>query len=282
MQVKEKALEGRTAIVTGASRGIGKAIAQRLASAGAHVVIGARSAVVPSGEAAGTLSETAEAIEAAGGRAASLVLDVTDESSRQTFVAAALEVTGAIDILVNNAGTPYYREPWTYTHDEAMAQFEAYFVGPYRLTSLVIPQMIENGQGWILNLGSSSAVKLPAPPYDQHLTYFGHDALYAASKAAVHRYSLGLAAELHPHNIAVNVVAPVGGVYTPGLAAVGLDFTPDHVAVEQPEQIAEASLALVSEDPRTVTGVIAWSYRYLDEIGRSTMSLDGRTVLEQR
>lgn len=281
-QQVDRPLAGRSAIVTGASRGIGSAIAQRLASAGAHVVLGARSVEAPVGDVAGTVHETAETIRTAGGRATPLAVDVTDDESRQAFVRAAIGATGGVDILVNNAGTALYEPTWEYSLDQATGQVEAYLVGPWRLCNLLVPQMIERGRGWILNLGSSSAVKTPEPPYDRHLEYFGHDVLYATLKAAVHRFTQGLAAELHEHGIAVNLVAPVGGVFTPGLDSLGLGFTPDHAACEVPEQIAEAALDLVSREPRECTGLIAWSHRYLDEIGRSTMTLDGRTVLVDR
>jgi NAD(P)-dependent dehydrogenase (short-subunit alcohol dehydrogenase family) len=207
---------------------------------------------------------------------------VADDASRRAFVDAALAVTGGIDILVNNAGTAHYQPSWTYTAEEAASQTETYFSGPWRLCNLLVPQMIRRGRGWILNVGSSSVVKLPEPPYPQHVERFGHDVLYAALKAAVHRFTVGLAAELYEHNIAVNLVAPVGGVFTPGLDNLGLGFSPDSAACEVPEQIAEAALDLVSHEPQARTAVIAWSHRYLDEIGRPTMSLDGRDVVVPR
>lgn len=275
-------LAGKTAIVTGASRGIGKAIALRLASAGAHVVIAARSLDKPAGDFAGTIHETANAICAIGGTVTPLAVDMASATSREALVENALAATGAIDILVNNAGTAHYSETWAYSVFEAQSQIDSYFTGPWHLCNLLIPQMIARGAGWILNLGSSSVIKTPQPPYDKHLSYFGHDVLYASMKAAMHRFTQGLAAELHDKNIAVNLVAPVGGVFTPGLESVGLGFTPDHPACEIEEQIAEAALDLVSHPPAELTGVIAWSHNYLDQIGRPTMSLDGRKVLIPR
>lgn len=276
-------LEGRSAIVTGASRGIGKAIAVRLASAGAHVVLGARSLDAPAGGFAGTVHEAAEEICAFGGTATPLAVDVTDAASRERFIADATAATGGIDILVNNAGTAHYKETWAYTMDEAMAQSEVYFLGPWHLCNLVLPQMIERKRGWILNLGSSAAVKTPDDrDFARHLQYFGHHVLYASLKAAVHRFTVGLAAEVHQHGVAVNLLAPVGGVLTPGLDSLDMGFTPDHPACEIVEQMAEAALDLVSGDPADKTALIAWSHRYLDEIGRPTMSLDGTQVLVAR
>jgi 3-oxoacyl-[acyl-carrier protein] reductase len=284
MQVREadRPLAGRTAIVTGASRGIGKAIALRLGSAGAHVVIGARSLSKPAGGFAGTIHQTAEEIRAMGSGATPLAVDMADTSSREAFIAAAVEAVGSVDILVNNAGTAIYKQTWDYSFADGMEQINTYFVGPWHLCNLIIPHMIERGGGSILNLGSSSVIKTPQPPYEKHIQYFGHDVLYAALKAAVHRFTQGLAAEVCGHNIAVNVLAPVGGVFTPGLDSLGLGFTPDHAACEVVEQMAEAALDLVSRRPGEGTGVVAWSHKYLDEIGRTTMSLDGRSIVVAR
>jgi NAD(P)-dependent dehydrogenase (short-subunit alcohol dehydrogenase family) len=279
---RQTPLAGRSAIVTGASRGIGKAIAQRLASAGAHVVIGARSLEVAAGGFAGTIHETAQEIRDAGGQATPLAVDMTDPASRQAFIEAATAATGGVDILVNNAGTALYKETWAYDFQEALSQIDVYLTGPWHLCNLVLPQMIERKRGWILNLGSSSAVKTPQQPYARHIEYHGHDVLYSALKAAVHRFTHGLAAEVSEHNVAVNLLAPVGGVFTPGLNSLGLGFTPEHQACEIVEQMAEAALDLVSHEPKSHTGVIAWSHKYLDEIGRPTMSLDGRTLLVAR
>ncbi|MFC4595744.1 SDR family NAD(P)-dependent oxidoreductase [Sphingobium tyrosinilyticum] len=276
-------LEGRSAIVTGASRGIGKAIAARLASAGAHVVLGARSVDVPQSGFTGTVHETAEEIRALGGKATPLALDLNDAASREKFIADATQATGGIDILVNNAGTALYKKTWEMTIAEAEGQIAAYFTGPWHLCHLVLPQMIERKRGWILNLGSSVATKWPEPgKFEEHMKYFGDYVLYGAVKTAMHRFSAGLAAEVFTHNIAVNVLGPVGGVYTPGLDSLGLGMDPNSPVFEIPEQMAEAALALVSKEPTEQTGVIAWSHKYLDEIGRSTMSLDGKTVLVDR
>lgn len=279
---KSKPLAGRHAVVTGASRGIGKAIATRLASAGAHVILAARSIDKPTGGFSGTVHDTAETIRGFGGTATPMALDVTDAKSREDFAGAVLDATGGVDILVNNAGTAIYRHIDDYDLSEIQRMIGMYYEGPVHLCNLLVPAMKAKGAGWILNLGSSSVIKLPQEPYEQHLGYFGYDALYSSLKSAVHRLTLGLAAELREHNIAVNLVAPVGAVYTPGLDNLDLGFGPDHPAAEIEEQIAEAALALVSRPPKELTGTIAWSYKFLDEIGRPTMSLDGTRILVAR
>jgi 3-oxoacyl-[acyl-carrier protein] reductase len=278
----QQALAGRVAIVTGASRGIGKAIAIRLASAGAHVVLAARSVEKPTAGFTGTVHDVADVIRGFGGTATPLGLDVADAASREAFVRACQEQVGTVDILVNNAGTPLYKAIDEYSHEDLRNQIGIYYEGPLHLISMLVPGMKAKGAGAILALGSSSVVKLPKQPYAEHLAYFGIDALYASLKSADHRLAFGLAAELYEHGIAVNIVAPVRAVWTPGLENLGLEFGPDHPAVEKEEHIAEAALALVSEPPSVRTGTLAWSYEFLDEIGRTTMSLDGRSVIEKR
>jgi 3-oxoacyl-[acyl-carrier protein] reductase len=278
----QQALAGKVAVVTGASRGIGKAIATRLASAGAHVILAARSVAQATAGFSGTVHDVADEIRGFGGTATPLGLDVADADSRVAFVEACQAQFGSVDILVNNAGTPLYKTIDQYSFDDLRQQIGMYYEGPLHLISMLVPGMKARGGGAILNLGSSSVVKLPKQPYAEHLAYFGIDALYASLKAADHRLTFGLAAELFAHNIAVNVVAPVRAVWTPGLNNLGLEFGPDHPAIEKEEHIAEAALALVSEPPSVRTGVLAWSYQFLDEIGRTTLSLDGRRVVEAR
>jgi 3-oxoacyl-[acyl-carrier protein] reductase len=277
-----QSLAGRIAAVTGASRGIGKAIAIRLASAGAHVILAARSVEKPTAGFSGTVHDVADEIRSFGGTATPLGLDVADAASREAFVRACEAQVGTVDVLVNNAGTPLYKTIDQYSYEDLRQQIGMYYEGPLHLINLLVPGMKTRGGGAILNLGSSSVVKLPKQPYDEHMAYFGIDALYASLKAADHRLTFGLAAELFEHNIAVNIVAPVRAVWTPGLNNLGLEFGPDHPAIEKEEHIAEAALALVSEPPAVRTGVLAWSYQFLDEIGRTTMSLDGRSVIEER
>jgi len=277
-----QSLAGKVAVVTGASRGIGRAIATRLASAGAHVVLAARSVEKPSEGFTGTVHDVAETIRSFGGTATPLGLDVADGESREAFVRACHNQVGTVDILVNNAGTPLYKTIDQYSAHDLRQQIGMYYEGPLHLINMLVPGMKAKGGGAILALGSSSVVKLPKQPYAEHLAYFGIDALYASLKAADHRLAFGLAAELYEHNIAVNIVAPVRAVWTPGLENLGLEFGPDHPAIEKEEHIAEAALALVSAPPSVRTGVLAWSYQFLDEIGRTTMSLDGRSVIEER
>ena len=276
-----KPLEKRVAVVTGASRGIGRAIAQRLASAGATVVIAARSVERSADGLAGTLDETADLIVTAGGKAIQIACDVESFESRAQLVAEVISKAGRVDILVNNAGRAILDTIDSFTAETALSQTEQYLIGPFDLTRLVLPHMRRQGAGWIVNLGSSSAIAPEGPPFDDNATH-GGAVLYAALKAAVHRMTVGLAAELFLDNISANTVSPVGAILTPGVGALGVIQPGMEAYVEPVEHIAEATLALVEPEPRLLTGQTAFSYLYLDQIGRSTRSLDGTNILHSR
>jgi NAD(P)-dependent dehydrogenase (short-subunit alcohol dehydrogenase family) len=274
-------LKGKVAVVTGASRGIGRGIAERLGSAGATVVVSARSLAASHDGLAGTLHETMAAIEAAGGKAVALACDVEDAASRTNLIKQVIERCGRIDILVNNAGRALHEPIESFTAEKTVSQVQQYLVAPYELARLAVPHMKKQGAGWIVNLGSSTAHAPEGPPYDDYSTH-GGAALYAALKASIHRLSISLAAELLASNISVNVVAPVGAIITPGVDALGVIKPGMEAYVEPVDHIAEAALALVSAEPKHLTGKIAFSWMYLDEIGRTTMSLDGRSVITKR
>jgi NAD(P)-dependent dehydrogenase (short-subunit alcohol dehydrogenase family) len=274
-------LKGKVAVVTGASRGIGRGIAERLGSAGATVVVSARSLAASHDGLVGTLHETTAAIEAAGGKAVALACDVEDAASRASLITQVIERCGRIDILVNNAGRALHEPIESFTADKTVSQVQQYLVAPYELARLAVPHMQKQGAGWIVNLGSSTAHAPEGPPYDDYSTH-GGAALYAALKASIHRLSISLAAELLASNISVNVVAPVGAIITPGVDALGVIKPGMEAYVEPVDHIAEAALALVSAEPKSLTGKIAFSWMYLDEIGRTTMSLDGKSVITER
>ena len=274
-------LKGKVAIVTGASRGIGRGIAERLGSAGATVIISARSLETSHDGLSGTLKETAAAIEAAGGKAIALACDVEDATSRANLIAETIARAGRLDILVNNAGRALHEPLESFTAAKTLSQVEQYLVAPYELCRLAVPHMRNQGAGWIVNLGSSTAHAPEGPPYDDYSTH-GGAALYAALKSSIHRLSISLAAELLADNISVNVVAPVGAIMTPGVDALGVIKPGMEAYVEPVDHIAEAALALVSSAPKSLTGKIAFSWMYLDEIGRTTMSLDGKSVITKR
>ncbi len=266
--------EGKVAFVTGASRGIGAAIAERLAAAGAHVAVVARSLEADRPHLPGTLRETAARIEARGGRSVAIRGDVLDAASRAAAVARCRELLGPIDILVNNAAQGPHRPFEKFTEKDFHVTFEANVRAPLELAQLVAPDMRRRGRGWILNISSATA-ELPAGPPFGGFDRKGGPHLYAASKAALNRLTLGLAAELHGDGIAVNALAPVAAVLTPAVRAVGADKWIEPSMVEPVEAMAEAALALCCCDPETRTGRVTYSLRLLEELGREIRTLDG-------
>jgi 3-oxoacyl-[acyl-carrier protein] reductase len=277
MTLQDRPLEGQVAIVTGASRGIGCAIAERLASAGARVFAAARTLDEP---VRGGVEQTVERISARGGSAVPLHVDMESAKSRESLISQVMDRAQRIDILVNNAGTATYLATDAMPLAIARAQTETYFLGPWHLCHLVLPHMKAQRKGRILNIGS--CVHLPPErPYEAYNAARGFEALYAGLKTGLHRFSQGLAAEVHASNIAVNVLGPVLAVYTPGLAALNLGLTPDMDICEPVEDMAEAALDILSQ-PIDYTGHIDLSYQHLDRIGRSTRSLDGLRVIVER
>lgn len=280
MDVEQK-LAGKVALVTGSSRGIGRAIAQRLAAAGATVVVTARSADKPAGGLrfgqqqviAGTLAETVALIEAAGGKAIVLAADLEDAAQRDGLVARVIEVAGKIDILVNNAGFADYERVDQMSLDTFDRTFDHYLRVPFRLAQSAIPHMKATGAGWIVNIGSITAY----PPVRPYLDYAkaGGDSVYAASKAALHRFSQGLAAELVESNIAVNVVGPSTAIRTPGAEAL----IPADYPCEDPAYLAETVLEMCHLPAAERTGLVAFSMHFPHALSLNVRSLDGKSAL---
>ncbi|MET7769966.1 SDR family NAD(P)-dependent oxidoreductase [Nocardia sp. NPDC005366] len=276
-------LAGRTALVTGSSRGIGRAIARRLAAEGATVVVTARSrSPIPSVRdgrthlLSGSLAETVAAIEADGGRAIALPADLEDERKRAGLVDEVVGTVGGIDILVNNAGFADYSSIEamnTATFDRTV---EHYLKVPFLLCQATIPRMRKQGRGWIVNIGSSTGLS-PIRPFREYNKTSG-DVIYAAVKAAQHRFTEGLAAELLDDNIAVNSVGPSTAIMTPGAAAL----LPEGYETEPVEYLAQTVLEMATEPAAERTGLVAFSLHYPYATDTPVMSLDGRDELPRR
>ncbi len=267
-------LDGTVAIITGASRGIGAGIAQRFAAEGAAVALVARTVEPGSSHLAGSLRETVDAIEATGGRAIAIAADLADPD----FDAVALvqhveQQLGPVDVLVNNAAACFYL-PWdTVSPRRYAVMFAANVDAPWRLSTAVLPGMRDRGTGRIVNISTMVTERPVGPPFTPFHAEHGAT-LYGASKAALERMSTGLAAEVHRHGIAVNVVSPVAAVATPGVVAMGL-MPGDDTHVEPIEQMVEAVLVFATCDPRTITGRVVTSEQILTELGREIRRLDG-------
>ena len=257
------ACEGRVAIVTGASRGIGAVIAARLAEEGARVAISART-VEPDPRYAGSLQETAERIRGAGGEALPVRADLSQPEDRAGLVAEVTTRLGPVDILVNNAAVTFFLPFADFPEKRYRLMFEVQVRAPFELAQLVVPGMRERGGGWIVNISSRAAIHAPGPPYPRVYTSGGFS-VYGMCKAALDRFSTGLAAELYADRIAVSSLSPWDNVATPGAGAHDLV---EGYPLEGPEVIAEAALALCSGDPATLTGRVAFSQPLLAELGR--------------
>jgi NAD(P)-dependent dehydrogenase (short-subunit alcohol dehydrogenase family) len=273
-------LAGKAALVTGSSRGIGRAIAQRLAAEGATVAVTARayspSPSVRSGASEalpGTIDETIALITESGGAAFGVAADLEDPAAREGLIDAVMERTGRIDIVVNNAGFADYglvEDMSLQTFDRTV---EHYLRTPFVLTKAAVPHMRRQGAGWIVNIGSVTGIA-PVRPYRDYNKTAG-DVIYASCKAALHRFTQGVAAELLDANIAVNCVGPSTAVRTPGAASL----IPETFPTEPVEFLAETVLAMCHLPAGQRTGLVAFSLHFPWAQGLPVHSLDGRTVL---
>ena len=267
-------LDAKVAIVTGASRGIGAAIAQRFAAEGAAVAVTARTTEPGGSHLDGSLTETVERIEAAGGRAIAIAADLADPAfDANALVSTVEQQLGPVDILVNNAAACFYL-PWdTVSTRRYEVMFRVNVDAAWQLMTAVLPAMRDRNVGWIVNISSMVTQQPIGPPFTPFHAEHGAT-LYGASKAALERMSSGLAAEVHRHGIAVNVVSPVAAVATPGVVALGL-MPGEHTHMEPVEQMAEAALALATASAATLTGWIGTSEQVLLQLGREVRNLDG-------
>jgi 3-oxoacyl-[acyl-carrier protein] reductase len=236
-------LAGKVALVTGASRGIGAAIAKRLAAEGASVVVNySRSA--------DAADAVVREIEAAGGQAMAAQADVADPAAVRRLFATTLERWGRLDILVNNAGVAEFRPLAAITEAHYARQFDVNVRGVLFATQEAARVMGEAG-GRIVNITSGAAKA--APP---------NTSVYSATKAAVETMTRSHAAELGPRRITVNAVAPgltVTDMLTQNIPAEAQQAMVKSTALGRlgtPEDIAAVVAFLVSDDGSWVTGQI--------------------------
>ncbi len=266
--------EGKTAFVTGASRGIGKAIARRLASEGASVVVNA-SRMGSHGKLQGTLEQTVSEIQAAGGKAAAVACDLFDREARANLIERASEFFGPVDILVNNAACSWMKLPSETSNEERSKMFELNVNVPVDLTQQALPGMKSRGAGWILNIGSATSSQPQLPYVDAKMAAWIIGP-YGATKAALDRYTEALAHELVEHDIFVNCMAPTAIVLTEGASYVRDIARKNPYMVEPVEMMAEGALELCSG--RHV-GRVIFSRDIVHAVGGKVHSLDGKQVL---
>jgi citronellol/citronellal dehydrogenase len=255
-------MDGRVAIVTGASRGIGQHIAERFAAEGAAVALVARTVLPGTSFLPGSLEEVAARIRADGGKAEAVPADLTVRDDVETIVARAEEALGPVDTLVNNAGVSFYGPALDIRERRYALMSQMMVHAPFRLCQLVIPGMVERGRGWVLNITSKQARHPKGPPYPDWAS--DGSVPYGMCKAALDRLTTGLAAELCGSGVSVNSLGTSGLVMTPGVAVVS-PHTPDNAPVEPDSAMADAAVILCSGPPGTVTGRIAYSMDLLGQ-----------------
>jgi len=247
-------LGGKVAIVTGASRGIGKALAIGLADHGAVVVCTARTTVEAPGGLPGTIHATTDAITSAGGRALAVRCDIGVESDLEHLVERTVDEFGRVDVLVNNAMAPTrgsFDETTTGMWDESMAaNVRSLFV----LARLVVPPMAAQGGGSIVNISSGGADHTAAPFMPPGFL------TYAVAKAAMERFTSGLGPELADRGIAVNALRP-GAVRTE-LAERELGPDNDWSGWTTPEAVVPAVVFLAAQIGTDFTGRIVDSTQF--------------------
>jgi len=237
-------LTGKVAIVTGASRGLGKAMAIELAREGAYVIVAARTVKKGSSPLPGTILETVDEIKKLGGKATPIKCDVTDEDSVAATVKKAIDECGRIDILVNNAGIT---TPDSFL-DTSVKRFDLVMTvnlrGTFLCCKMALHQMIKQKQGHIINISSvlSKVIKF--------------NIAYGASKAAIERFTLGLAKEMKKHNIAVNALRPD---FTVTEAVVTYLKNVDTSGWQSPVMWGRYAALVAAQEPQNLTG------RILDE-----------------
>jgi NAD(P)-dependent dehydrogenase (short-subunit alcohol dehydrogenase family) len=268
--------DGRVALVTGASRGIGKAIAVRLGAEGASVAI--CSLPKPGHGDLGTLEGTAEAVRATGARVLALPFDLSRrELDRAELVDQVERELGPVDILVNNAAAGSFRPFLDWTDAQMTTVLELNFWAPWHLIRRVLPAMRARRSGWILNISSQTAVEPVGPPFAAtHPTTQG--TMYGGSKAFMNRWTKSLAAEVYEDDVAVNALAPHAAAATEVL--VEYSNLPAYL-YEPLETMAEAALALCSGDARTLTGKVVTSLELLVGLDRPVYDLHGRELVAE-
>ncbi|MCL4125663.1 UNVERIFIED_CONTAM: hypothetical protein GTU68_004861 [Idotea baltica] len=236
-------MKKKTAFISGASRGIGKAIALKLASEGANIIIAAKTAE-PHPKLSGTIYTVAEEIEAAGGTALPIVVDIRSEELVRNALEKADTVFGGIDMLVNNASAINLSN----TEDITMKRYDLIHSinvrGTYMVSKLAIPYLKKSDNAHILTL---------SPPLNMKPEWFGPHLAYTMSKYGMSMTVLGLADELKKYNIAVNALWPQTTIATAAVKyALGGDAMME--SSRTPQIMADAAHNILNRPSKTCSG----------------------------
>ena len=245
MNTGPHSLQGKTIVITGASRGIGLAIAKRAAQDGANIVLLAKT-VEPNPKLPGTLASASAEIEAAGGQALPVQTDIRDEAQIAAAVEQAVARFGGIDILVNNASAIQL----TLTPATPMKRFDLMFGvnvrGTYACTQACLPELIKSAKA-----GRNPHVLNMSPPLSMKAHWFRGHVAYTMAKYGMSECTLGHAAEFKPYGIAVNSLWPRTAIATAALQMIpGVDLN----LCRKPEILADAAHIVLTSDAATTSG----------------------------
>lgn len=240
-------LKGKVAIVTGASRGIGKAIALALGREGASVVVVARTESEEGSRLPGTIHRTAEEIQALGARVLPVKCDVTKEQDIEDMVKKTLETFGTVDVMVNNAGVNFIAPVVDLPVKRWDLVMNVNLRAPFLCCKAVLPTMIAKRSGCIINI-TSIAARRPAVTWSA----------YSVSKSALERFTKVLAMEVGEFGISVYALAPGQGVVTEGYSYVMADI--DKSDWVSPDSIARAAVCLATLKDRSLRGETMTDY----------------------
>jgi NAD(P)-dependent dehydrogenase (short-subunit alcohol dehydrogenase family) len=250
-------LDGRVAIVTGASRGLGRDIALALARAGSAVVVAARTEAEGQSRIPGTLEETVARIEETGARALAVRCDVTDEDDIVRAVQQTVSTFGRIDILVNNAGILIPGSVMEMQPRHWQLAFRVNVHGPFLFCRAVIPHLARGGGGHIINISSRGAIGPGPGPYTEVRP---GGTSYGSTKAALERFTQGLASEVFPDRISVNALSPHLPIWSEGGHYFRtMSGEPAYSGWRMSgEIIGDAAVVICSREPGVYTGNILY------------------------
>ena len=260
-------LDGKVVIVTGASRGIGAEIATVFAAEGGKVVVAARTLHEGEHPLEGSLETTVNKIKAAGGEATAVTSDISEPDDCEKLIKSTREIYGPVDVLINNAALTYFIPVKDYPLNRWMRSWAVNFHAPFLLSRLALEDMVERKSGSIVNISSGAAIGPGRGPYQSARGAGGGGTCYGAEKAALERFTQGLASEVYQFGISVTCVSPSQVVPTPGTVFHHLVSGLDDPRGEPPLLMAKAALLLASEPLDKVTGRVTYSQEILSEFG---------------
>jgi NAD(P)-dependent dehydrogenase (short-subunit alcohol dehydrogenase family) len=260
-------LDGKVIVVTGASRGIGADIARLFAAEGGRVVCAARTVQEGQHPFAGSLESTVAAIRDAGGQAHAVGVNIAEPAECERLIREAREHFGPIDVLVNNAALTYYIPVKDYPVGKWLRSWAVNFQAPFVLSQLVLTDMIPRRRGAIVNISSGSAIGPGRGPYRDPAVGARGGTCYGAEKAALERFTQGLASEVYQYGVSVTSLAPSQVVPTPGTVYHRLVSGLDDPRGEPPILMARAALLLATEPLERVSGRVTYSQQILREFG---------------